>query len=112
MVYPSNLTNIWHHDNVQDQGRIENLDSQKFHISLRPSSTPMPHPQGALCTCPSMPYSVHTPLHKTLLLRIPVGVHTGTTVHPADDRPREEAHTGPGSKLGAIWKGFSGVMGT
>lgn len=112
MVYPSNLTNTRHRDNVEDQGQIENLDSQKFHISLRPSSASVSYPQGALCTRPSVPCSVHTPLHKTPLLCMPMSVHTRTTVHPADDRPREKAHTGPASKLGAIWEGFSGVMGT
>lgn len=43
---------------------------------------------------------------------MPVGAHTGNMTHLPEDKPREEAHTGPGNKLGAIWAGISGTLGT
>lgn len=69
---------------------------------------------GTVCTAqPALPGSVYTP-HGGPPLGYPsdLRVHTLVdAVHPQDSGPEEEAHTGSGHKLRAVWAGNFRVPG-
>lgn len=54
----------------------------------------------------------HPPLHKTHGYSLCLWVYTPIIKSTYQRTDREEAHTGPGSKLRTIWAGISGTLGS